>query len=301
MPEPLKIGMVGLDTSHCVAFTGLLNDDTHPYHVPGARVVAAYPGGSDAFSLSRNRVAGFTERLHDEFGVAMVDSIPDLARDVDAILLESVDGRQHLDQFRQLAVGKPVYIDKPLATSTEEARALIALAAETGTPVMSASSLRYAAGIADLVPPDETVVSCEAFGPAAILEDYPGLFWYGIHSAEVLFALLGAGCQSVRTLAYPETDVVIGTWADGRVGVLRGTRFAKGNFGCVVHTDAGTRVGLAQSTPPYYAFLMQQVMRFFQTGISPIPVEETFAIIAFLEAADASKVQDGVAVPTAQF
>lgn len=299
MSELLKIGMVGLDTSHCVAFTRLLNDVDDPHHVPGARVVAAYPGGSDAFSLSRERVAGFTAQLRDEFGVTMVESISELARDVDAILLESVDGRQHLAQFRDLALGKPVYIDKPFTTSADEARALLALAAETGTPVMSSSSLRYAAGIADLVPPGETVVSCEAFGPAALLDDYPGLFWYGIHSAEVLFTMMGAGCESVRALAYPETDVVVGTWADGRVGVLRGTRFPKGGFGCVVHTDAGTHVGLAQSTPPYYALLLQRVLPFFQTGVSPIPARETFNIIAFLEAADASKAQGGAVVPVA--
>lgn len=299
MPEPLKIGMVGLDTSHCVAFTRLLNKPNDPYHVPGARVVAAYPGGSEAFSLSRDRVAGFTEQLHDEFGVAMVESISDLASDVDAILLESVDGRQHLEQFRELAAGKPVYVDKPLTTSGEEARALIALAQETGTPLMSTSSLRYAAGIADLVPVGETAVSCEAFGPAAILGDYPGLFWYGIHSAEMLFAMMGTGCESVRTLAYPETDVVIGTWADGRVGVLRGTRCGKGAFGCVVHTDAGTYAGLAQSTPPYYALMLQAVMGFFRTGASPVSVEETFNVIAFLEAADASKARGGDVVPVA--
>jgi hypothetical protein len=292
MGTKIRIGMVGLDTSHCPAFTGLLNDKEHEYHIPGAEVVGAFPGGSAQFSNSRNRVDGFTEQLRDQFGVRIYDDIPSLVQDVDAVLLESVDGRQHLEQFKQMAVGKPVYLDKPFATSTADATAIAQLAKETGTPIMSCSSLRYAAGIAGLSQ-DGAVVSCEAFGPAAILDDYPGLFWYGVHSAEVLFSFIGAGCQAVRCLRYPDTDVVIGEWQDGRVGVLRGTRVGKGQFGCVVHTDQGIYCGLAQSKPPYYYLMLQDVIRFFQTGVSPIDIEETLDIVAFLEAANASADQGG--------
>ncbi len=291
----MKIGMVGLDTSHCPAFAGILNNEKQEFHLPGHQVVAAYPGGSDLFSLSRDRVKGFTDTLRDEYGVTMYPSIPDLARDVDAILLESVDGRQHLEQFRQMAVGKPVFIDKPLATNTRDARELIRVARETKTPVMSSSSLRYSAGIFGLVA-GEQVSSCEAFGPAAILEDYPGLFWYGIHSAEVLFSFMGRGCKSVWCICRPDVDVVVGEWSDGRTGVMRGTRFEKGDFGCVVHTNAGTRCGLAQPTPPGYYCLLQKVVEFFKTGVSPIDVQETFDIMAFLEAANKSKERDGASV-----
>jgi predicted dehydrogenase len=288
----MKIGMVGLDTSHCPAFAGILNDEKQEFHLPGHRVVAAYPGGSDLFSLSRSRVKGFTDTLLNEYGVRMYASIPELAEDVDAVFLESVDGRQHLEQFKQMAVGKPVFIDKPLTTSTQDARSLIRVARETGTPVMSSSSLRYSAGISGLAA-RERVASCEAFGPAAILEDYPGLFWYGIHSAEMLFSFMGPGCKSLRCVNRPDVDIVVGEWSDGRTGVMRGTRLEKGDFGCIVHTNAGTRCGLAQTTPPGYYCLLQKVVEFFATGVSPIDIQETFGIIAFLEAADRSKERDG--------
>jgi hypothetical protein len=288
MAPPIRVGMVGLDTSHCPAFAGLLNNETHEYHVPGAKVVGAYPGGSEQFSHSRNRVKGFTEQLRDEYGIVMYDSIPDLVGDVDAILLESVDGRQHLPQFAEMAVGKPVYIDKPFTTSAADAYAIARLADSTGTPIMSCSSIRYASGIAGLAG-DAKVFSCESFGPAALLDDYPGLFWYGIHSAEVLFSFMGAGCETVQCLHRPDTDVVIGAWADGRTGIMRGTRFEKGAFGCVVHTDQGTRCATAGSTPPYYYMLLQEVIQFFETGVSPIDIQETLDIMAFLEAADLSR------------
>lgn len=292
----MKIGIVGLDTSHVVAFSQILNDDAHEYHIPAARIVAAFPGGSEAFSLSRHRLQGYSDDLRTRFGVAMRDSIAEVAEEVDAIFLESVDGRQHLEQFRQLALGKPVFIDKPLATSTADARAIIDLARQTSTPIMSCSSLRYAAGIADLNPAAEQVVSCEAFGPARLLDDYPGLFWYGIHSAEILVTFLGPSCRRVRCLSYPTTDAVIGEWADGRLGVMRGTRFDKGDFGCVLHTASGARCGLAAAKPPMYHQLLAQVVPFLRTGQSPIPVSDMFAVIAFIEAADQSKARSGEAV-----
>jgi hypothetical protein len=299
MAPQLNIGMVGLDTSHCLAFTRLLNDRREEHHLSGGQVVAAYAGGSEAFSHSRNRVEGFTQQLQDEYEVDIYDDIATLARHVDAILLESVDGRQHLEQFEQLAIGKPVYIDKPFATSTADAYAIVDLAAKTGTPIMSCSSLRYAAGIVGL-DEETTVLSAEAFGPASLLPDYPGLFWYGIHSAEILFSFMGPGCETVRCLAYPDLDVVVGEWQDGRMGILRGTRIDDKQFGCMLHTADGTRCGVAGSSPPYYYLLLRQVMAFFQTGVSPIDIRETLDIVAFLEAAEQSRAEGGGAVALAE-
>ena len=295
----MKVGIIGLDTSHAIVFTEMLNDTKHEYHIPGGQITAAFPGGTTAFQHSHSRVKGYSEDLQRRFGVTMCDSIADLTGQVDVILLESVDGRQHLEQFRQIALGKPVFIDKPFATTTAEAREIIAIARATGTPIMSSSSLRYDAGIASLHAPAANIVSCEAFGPAAIFDDYPGLFWYGIHSAEVLVSFLGPECRKVRCLSYPSTDAVLGEWADGRVGVMRGTRFEKNDFGCVVHTSAGTRLSLAVAKPPSYNLLLQQVMRFLETGVSPLAIEETFAIVSFLEAADRSKAQGGAVVELA--
>jgi len=289
----VNIGLVGLDTSHVVAFTRLLSAEDDEFYVPGAMVTTAYPGGSELFSLSRDRVAGFTAQLRDQYSVQICDSIQDVVDSVDAILLESVDGRQHLQQFRQVAVGKPIFIDKPFAVTTSDGRAIIALAEETRTPIMSCSSERYAAGILDLVQPGEDVFSCEAFGPAPLLEDYPGLFWYGIHSAEMLYRFMGTGCRQVQCIPFRDVDVIVGEWQDGRVGVIRGTRFDKGAFGCTVHTSGGTRTSLGKETPPAYYLLMIEVMKFFASRVSPIPVQETFEITAFLEAANASRAQGG--------
>ena len=299
MSAPLRIGMIGLDTSHCEAFAKILHDESYAYHLPGARIVGIYAGGSAQFSKSHTRVQGFTETLQRTYGATLYDDIATLAADVDALLLESVDGRQHLDQFAQLAVGKPVFIDKPFATTAADARAIIAHAAATKTPIMSCSSLRYAAGIADLLGAGEKVVTAESFGPAQLLADFPGLFWYGIHSAEILTTLMGTGCRQVQCSERPDLDVVIGEWADGRVGVLRGARVGAGQFGCVVHTDQGVKCGIAQSAPPSYYLMLREVLPFLQSGLSPIPIEEIYEITAFLAAAEESRAQGGAVVALA--
>ena len=138
--DELKLGMIGLDTSHCPAFAKLLQDKEDPYHVPGGRVVAAFPGGSQDLRVSYERVERFTNQMRDEFGVEIKDSIEEVCESVDAVLLESVDGRQHAEQFEKIApFGKPVFIDKPLTCDVGEAKAIIELSEKHAAPFYSCS------------------------------------------------------------------------------------------------------------------------------------------------------------------
>jgi len=287
MSSEIKIGLVGLDTSHCTAFTEILNERGE-YALEGARVVGAHPGGSLQFSLSRERVKGLTEEIAGRFDVPLYADLARLAANVDAIFLLSGDGRQHLEQFREITVGKPVFIDKVLAASSADARAIVRLAEATGTPILSCSALRFAAGITGPLPGNEGAVACEAFGPAFKYSDYPGLFWYGIHPVEILFSFMGAGCRTVTALSYPDLDVLVGTWQDGRRGVVRATRYDQNPFGCVVHTRSGSSVRILAEQPPVYFSLMQNVLEFVRSGVSPVSAAEMFNVAAFLEAANQS-------------
>lgn len=292
----MKIGMIGLDTSHCLAFVKLLNDSANEFHVPGAKVVKAFPGGSKDFYLSHSRVGQFSAELK-ALGIQICDSIEEAAGEADAFFLESVDGRQHLAQFKILAkFGKPVFIDKPFACSLTDAVAIAKLAAAGNIPVMTASAIRYAKGIYGLLEAGEAAQSCEAFGPMAILPDYRDYFWYGIHSAEMLYAMMGKGCQTVQTFNTEKIDVIVGIWADGRIGTIKGNRTGANNFGCTVTTQKITKAGFASGEIPYYALMLNKIIPFFQTGESPIDIEESLEIIAFLDAASQSRANGGKAV-----
>jgi predicted dehydrogenase len=288
----LRIGLIGLDTSHVTAFTKLINDATDPNHVPGGKVVAAFKGGSPDIESSWSRVAGYTQELQDKYGVRIVDSIPALCQEVDVVMLESVDGRPHLAQVRPvLEARKPVFIDKPVAGSLADAIEIYRLARQYNVPCFSSSSLRYYPGLVELKKTDVgPIKGALSTGPCYIEPHHPDLFWYGVHPTEALYAILGTGCESVVRTATADTDLITGVWKGGKVGTVIGIRGADAPYRVTVF---GTKSVLDQKPGGDYSALIREVMKFFQTGIAPVTPEETIELFAFMEAADESKRQGG--------
>jgi predicted dehydrogenase len=292
----LRAGIIGLDTSHVVAFTRVLNDPKATGELAGVRVVAAYPGGSPDVAASRDRIADFTRQLRDQFGVEIVDSIEALLAKVDVVLLESVDGRPHLEQVRPvLQARKPVFIDKPIAGSLADAIRIFDLAEGARVPCFSSSSLRFSPSIATIRddPRVGEVVGCAAYGPCTLEEHHPDLFWYGIHGVESLFTVMGTGCVSVARVQTEGTELATGTWKDGRVGTFRGIRRGKADYGVLVF---GTQGIVPSQGYGGYEPLLVEICRFFRTGRPPVSAAETLEIVAFMEAADESKRRGGAPV-----
>ncbi len=289
----IKIGIIGTDTSHVIAFTKILNDPRNPDHIPGARVVAAFKGGSKDVASSWNRVDKYAEELARDWKVEIVPDIATLLKKVDAVLLESVDGRPHLEQAKPvIAAGKPLFIDKPLASTLEDAVEIARLAKSRGVKWFSSSSLRYAKSLLELK--QAGLKGAIVWGPAEMEpHHYLDLSWYGIHAAEMLFTLMGRGCETV-TRAYSETqDEVTCRWADGRIGTVRALRGEYAPFGAVV-IPANNKV--MQSGPKFeysYVPLVREIVKFFETGKPPVDEAETLEIFAFLDAAQKSREQGG--------
>jgi predicted dehydrogenase len=292
----LRAGIIGLDTSHVVAFTKVLNNPATKGELAGVRIVAAYPGGSPDVPSSRDRVEGYTRQLRDEFHVEIVDSIEALLKKVDVVLLESVDGRPHLEQARPVfAARKPVFIDKPVAGTLADALKIFQLAEESGTPCFSSSSLRYSPSILGLRsdPKVGQVVGCAAFGPCSLEEHHPDLFWYGVHGVESLFTVMGTGCESVARVQTEGTELVTGVWRGGRVGTFRGIRQGHADYGAIAFGTKGIVVGQGYGG---YEPLLVEICKFFRTHKAPVDPRETIEIFAFMEAADESKRQGGAPV-----
>lgn len=291
----LRIGMIGLDTSHVIAFTSLINDEKNKEHVPGGKFVAAFKGGSPDVESSASRVDGYTKQLQEKFGVKIVPSIEELCQQVDAVLLESVDGRPHLNQARPvIKARKPIFIDKPVAGSLHDAIEIYRLAKEANVPVFSSSSYRFYGSLVDLKNTDVGEIrSVISYGPCSLEPHHPDLFWYGVHPTEALYTILGPGCETVSRTSTADTDVVTGTWKGGRVGTLFGLRGKVTPSKVIVF---GTKAVAEQKGSGSYAPLVREIMHFFQTGIAPVSSEETVELFAFMEAADESKRQGGAPV-----
>ncbi|TDB65052.1 Gfo/Idh/MocA family protein [Arundinibacter roseus] len=286
-----RVGIIGLDTSHSVAFTKVLNAENPDAAYRGYRVVAAYPQGSLDIESSVKRIPGYIEEVK-KLQVEIVDSIEELLTRVDVVLLETNDGRRHLEQaLPVLKAGKRLFVDKPIAGSLTDAVKLFEASERYKVPLFSASSLRYIKGIETL--DKSKVVGADTYSPAVLEKTHPDLFWYGVHGVETLFTVMGTGCQSVVRVHADSTDIVIGTWKDGRVGTFRGTRTGKHDYGGTVYTQNGNL-----TLGPYggYEPLLKEIITFFDTGKVPVSSAETLEIFAFMEAADESKRRGGARV-----
>ena len=293
--EPLRLGLIGLDTSHVIAFTSRFNEPDNPNHVPGGRVVAAFKGGSADIESSHTRVEGYTKTLVEKYGVKIYDNIKEVCENVDAILLTSLDGRPHLSQVRPVfEANKPVFVDKPVAGTLKDAVEIYRLAKKSKVPCFSSSSLRWYPGVVEVANADfGELISVLSYGPAPSEPNHPDLFWYGIHPTEALFTVMGTGCETVTRTSTEDTVVVTGIWKDGKVGTLHG--LAKGRFGYKV-TAFGSKAIVEQTKGGDYTPMLREVIKFFNTGKPPVAPETTLEIYAFMEAADESKRRGGTPV-----
>jgi hypothetical protein len=296
----IKVGIIGLDTSHVIAFTQTLNKGPKkPEDAPkvaGARVVAAYPQGSRDIESSVKRVPEYIEKVR-ELGVEIVDSIEALVEKVDAVLLESNDGRVHWEQLQPvLKARKPVFIDKPIAGSLVDAIRILEAAKKANVPLFCSSSLRYGASTQRVRNGSVGKVrAAETFSPVNLEATHPDLFWYGVHGCESLFTVLGTGCESVKRSEDADGKVVVeGQWSGGRTGIFRqeNGRDRKG-YGGIAHGESGdAAVGAYDG----YDVLLYAIIEMFRSGKAPVSMEETIELYAFMEAADESKKLGGAAV-----
>lgn len=291
----LRLGIIGTDTSHVTAFTKILNDPTSPDHIPGARVVAAYKGGSPDVESSRTRVDKFAETLRTQWKIEFYSDIPAMCKKVDAVLLESVDGRVHLEQAKQvIAAGKPLFIDKPLASTLEDAREIARLAKSAGVPWFSSSSLRFGEIGKNMKFPDTTGVI--TWGPGPLEEHHHlDLSWYAIHPIELLYTLMGPGCEEVTRTTTDGADAVVGRWKGGRIGMVKAVRPYAG-YGAVVFRPKSVEQSNPKAASGYRPLLVE-IVKFFETGQPPVPNEETLEIFAFMDAAQRSKAAGGKPMP----
>ena len=292
----LRAGIIGTDTSHVPQFVKIFH--SHPEWK--IRVVAAFKGGSPDLPLSANRLEGFATTIQAD-GVQIVDSIEALLPKVDVVLLTSVDGRPHLAQVTPVfKAGKRVFIDKPLAASLADARAIAALSMETHTPFFSASSVRFHKDIPAMRENTRRgkVQKVEATYLLQPLEFHPDLFYYGIHGVEALYAVMGTGCVNLSRRIAGDLDITTCTWKDGRVGAFRGLPKADSTqplIRMVGDKGSADTTGTADNEG-----IVRAIAEFFHTGRTPVDVSQTIEVFEFMTAAQLSKERGGAEVKLAE-
>jgi hypothetical protein len=296
----LRAGIIGLDTSHVLAFTQSLNKGPKKpedaQKLAGVKVVAGYPQGSKDIEGSTKRVPEYTEKVK-ALGVEIVDSVDELVNRVDVVLLESNDGRVHWEQLQPvLKARKPVYIDKPIAGSLADTIRILEAGKKANIPLFCSSALRFGRTTQEVRAGSiGKVKSAETFSPMSVEATHPDLFWYGVHGCESLFTVMGTGCKTVKRGTTADGKVeVTGTWEGGRTGVFRegNATDRKGYGGKAIGEKGESPIG----TYDGYDALLVEIVKMFRTGTPPVSAEETLELYAFMEAADESKRRGGAEV-----
>ena len=282
----VKIGIIGLDTSHATAFSKLLNADDKKAEYKDFRIVAAYPYGSKTIKSSVDRIPQYTEEVK-KYGVEIVNSIAELLTKVDCVMLETNDGNVHLEQAAEVfKAGKIVFIDKPIGANLAQAIAIFELANKYNVPIFTSSALRFSKESLKLRNGEMgEVFGADCYSPAHLEPSHSDFTWYGIHGVETLFTVMGPGCKSVNRMSTENSDVVVGEWKDGRIGTFRGLR-TKSEYGGIAFTEKGVvPVGGYDG----YGLLLDEILKFFKTRIAPVSEQETLEIFTFMEASNQSK------------
>ncbi len=289
--DPIKIGIIGLDTSHSTAFTQLLNSDEDNPYVRDFEIVAAYPYGSKTIESSYKRIPGYIEEVK-KYGVTITNSIAEMLDMVDCVLLETNDGRLHIEQAVEVfKSGKLCYVDKPAGATLGQTIALYKLAEHYGIPIFSSSALRFSPENVKLRNGEYgKILGADCYSPHHPEPTHPDFGFYGIHGVETLYTLMGVGCEKVSRIHSDYGDIVSGVWKDGRLGTFRAVSKGPNIYGGTAITETGT---IQAGGYAGYMVLLEQVLNYFKTGVVPIDPKETIELFAFMKASNMSLERGG--------
>jgi len=294
----VRVGVIGLDTSHSVAFTKHLNVTREKPEYQDFRVVAAVVHGSRDIASSTNRYPSYTAQMR-EMGVQIVPDIATLLGKVDAVLLETNDGREHYAQTAEVfRAGKPCFIDKPLAHNLVDSVRIVDLAASTGAKFFTSSALRYVKAIRRVKAEKREIRGMDCWTCFNCEPTHERWYWYGIHCVDPLYAVMGMGCETVTSFSGADGEIAVGRWRDGRFGVARGLSTAKKGapYGGMIFTTAGQ---VDMGTYEGYGEELAEILKFFKTGLAPVAPEESLEALAFMTAAAESSAAGGMPVKIA--
>lgn len=297
MTRSLPIALIGLDTSHAVAFSRLMHDPKEPAdrQVRGMRVSACL-----RFETPYQDRKGLDERQKDleALGITVTESLDRAVDGCDAILMTVNDPDLHLTWFEKLAkLGKPVYIDKPLAASVADARAIQAVAGRAGIPAASHSNVRYSrtftAACVDVPRVELGFFRGRTASPPAGNPYY----WYPVHTFELAHAAMGAGAQRVRAVATDQGFVSIIEFAGGRQATVELSKACHGFNGALQRAEV-VRPFVVDLRYCYADHLLE-IERFFRGGSAIRTVAPAVEVVAIIDATQRS-IESGAAVALQQ-
>lgn len=286
MKNEIKVALIGLDTSHTVEFARRMQSPDCPekHKVAGLRAVSCLRFGTP---FQNEKGLDTRQKQLEDIGVAVTGDFNEAVKDCDAIMIEVNDPSFHLEYFQKCAsLGKPVFLDKPLADNIQKGAEIVRLARERNLKMFSSSPLRFVEDLVKACGEMPAPLYATTYGPLGLAPSGSSIVWYGVHAFEMLERAMGAGASSVTTNTVGSGAVVVVDYADRRRGVVELTTGAFFYGGCL--RDAVKPVPYIVDMDMAYTLTLRHVSDFFHGGKSPVSLDDTIEVMGMLDAAERS-------------
>jgi len=274
----MRIGIIGAENSHAAAIAKLLNVQKA---IEGFEVTHLWGEAPE-----------FVKKTIDSVAIPnVVEKSEEMLGQVDAVMIDHRDGKHHLDAARPFVENNvPVFIDKPLGTSLAACKEFLALRSTCGTPVVTMSSIPHQASVAEIkkrLAEIDPVRLAHFAGPGDPKSEYGGVFFYGIHQADLLVELFGTGARTVTSTLNGPTLTSVVTFPDDLNATITLTKAGKG-FRVAAAGEGGEFHTPVQNDENVYLVTTKIFTEMFATKKEPFDDRRMLAPVALLEAMDAS-------------
>lgn len=269
----MRIGIIGIDSSHSAIVAKAVNLDGRYKGVEITCVCGDSAAETEAFANTCNVSS-------------IIDNPSHVIGSIDAVMIM----HRHPERHYQAAIpfikaGVPVFIDKPMTTSTTEARSILNLAKRHRTPIASFSVLPLQPGFATLksrLSSSDRIISADIFGPCDINDQSGGVFYYGIHSVALALKLLGYDITHIDLLKQ-EHDVATLFASGGQTVRIHLINDWTQPFTVMIKTATQTLHQVIALGPDYFLPGLDQIIHMFKTGREPEEHKHIAEMISVLE------------------
>lgn len=282
-----RIGILGSDNSHALAFAKLCNlcDANGNYEYDDVRITAIY---------------GFNDSPEHTQEVAREGNIPFIAKSpeefydkVDAVMVVYRDGKYHLPAILPfIEKGYPVWIDKPIVTSIEDAEILKKALEENNTLFTGGSTMKYNYEVLGL----KSRIASGNLGditagflnfPANLKSEYSGIFFYASHLCEMCLSIFGYDAKSVETSVLADNNFNVIVSYDTKQVVLNFNEKTGGKLhGVVLGSEGSATTEFDLSV--IYKLGFDQFVKMLRTKKIPLSFDELIKPVYMMTAIDKS-------------
>lgn len=229
-----------------------------------------------AYGKIDNPIGGMTNaQWSNKMGIPLVDSIEEVVEKSDVLIVLSPDNPEMHEELTDLPLksGKLVYVDKTFAPDKKTALKIFENADKHNTKCYSSSALRFS----------DELKNIDISKIAKIYSEGPGTFeMYSIHQIEPIISLMKVRAKRVMATGEKMHPSLTIEFEDGRLAQMYQCMNTDFKIKVVNDNNESTDYPIKSD---FFAQFIKNLITFFDSGVVPVPHEQTIDVISVREAA----------------